>query len=143
MKSFFITLIVFVSILLKVLPDLSFNSNFSTLTQLPECPQTPNCYKSTIETSFLTFEEAALAVNKVLQSMNAEKIEFDLETNIIHSVFRIPFFGWRDDFHVQFIDKQDNIHINIRSASRSGNYDLGVNKRRINKFIKGIDAQGF
>ena len=70
-----------------------------------------------------------------------EKIE---EVNIsdikeLNAVFKIPLFGWLDDVVIHIDSDTSNADItfvHIKSSSREGYYDLGVNKRRVNKIIK-------
>ena len=47
----------------------------------------------------------------------------------LHVTLRSRFFGFIDDLELK-LDPQTK-RINIRSASRSGSYDLGVNRRRV------------
>lgn len=76
------------------------------------------------------------AADEALRILSAESIQKNEATKEIHAVFKIPVFGWRDDLNIAV--KQDGLdtHLFIRSASRVGYYDLGVNKRRVNKFFK-------
>lgn len=67
--------------------------------------------------------------------MDAQRIRTLVNDDRISAVFKVLFF--RDDFDVQVTSKNDEeLWIHLRSASRIGFGDLGVNRRRIQKFIK-------
>jgi uncharacterized protein (DUF1499 family) len=57
----------------------------------------------------------------------------------IHTEFRSAIFGFVDDVEFLFDDKAKLIH--FRSASRTGYYDFGVNRKRMNK-ITDLYLQG-
>jgi uncharacterized protein (DUF1499 family) len=101
---------------------------------LPECPDSPNCSRA----SFVMQGDKQILFNKsreVLESMNAKKITFNADSLTIHAVFVIPVFRFRDDVHIAFTEGDQNTHLHIRSASRVGKSDLGVNRRRVKKFL--------
>ncbi len=107
---------------------------------LAPCPESPNCFRTTqaLKAAPETVQQAFL---KSLSLNNAEKIE---EVNIsdkklINAVFKIPIFGWLDDVVIHVDSNSSNADItfvHIKSSSREGYYDLGVNKRRVNKTPK-------
>jgi len=51
--------------------------------------------------------------------------------------FRIPVFGWVDDLELH--RREDGIA--VRSASRVGSWDLGVNRRRVEALRRGLRAR--
>jgi uncharacterized protein (DUF1499 family) len=59
-------------------------------------------------------------------------------TNYIHATFTSALFGFVDDVEFSF-DEQNKI-MNVRSASRTGYSDLGVNRKRVEeirrRFVK-------
>ena len=102
---------------------------------LPECPNSPNC----IRTQFMVQLESTQAfdlVQNTITQMKADSLTIPTDSIQINSVFRIPLFGWLDDFDVVVSPKEEQTIIFIRSASRVGYSDLGVNKRRVRKFIR-------
>ncbi len=107
---------------------------------LAPCPESPNCFRTT-QTLKADPEAVQQALKKSLTSNNAEKIE---EINLsdkkeLNAVFKIPLFGWLDDVVINIDSDTSNADItfvHIKSSSREGYYDLGVNKRRVNKIIK-------
>jgi len=58
----------------------------------------------------------------------------------IESVFKVLFF--RDDMALQLTDADSNsCYLHIRSASRVGESDLGVNRRRLQRFLKKLQSE--
>jgi len=47
----------------------------------------------------------------------------------VHAEFRSALFGYVDDFEARLDERERRIE--VRSASRSGTSDLGVNRRRV------------
>ncbi len=105
---------------------------------LKSCPDSPNCER-TSRTFSADSASILNAADEVLRAMNAESIEWNEETKQIHAVFKIPIFGWRDDVHIAAHQDGSKTTLFIRSASREGYSDLGVNKRRVNKFFRKLN----
>ena len=61
-----------------------------------------------------------------------------MQTNYISSESKTKVFGFIDD--VEFFFSPDKPVIHLRSASRKGYYDFGVNRRRIEGIRKLFDA---
>ena len=59
----------------------------------------------------------------------------DYTPGIIEAVARTRFYGFRDDVVIRISAIQRESRIDMRSASRSGSFDLGVNARRIVDFL--------
>jgi uncharacterized protein (DUF1499 family) len=105
--------------------------------ELAPCPKTPNCVSSQSQdtahqiaplTYNSTDQEAMARLKTVLQSFRRVKAIAQNE-NYIYSEFTIPVVGFVDD--VEFLLDKDAKVIHVRSASRLGEGDLGVNRRRI------------
>ncbi len=105
--------------------------------QLLACPATPNCVNSQsldAEHSIMPIsytssaEDAYKALKAVVQSFKQSKIEQEKD-NYIYAEFTIPVVGFVDD--VEFLLDDDAKVIHVRSASRLGESDLGVNRKRI------------
>lgn len=108
---------------------------------LSRCPEKPNCVCSeyTDDNSHYiepvsdvenaarqTMEKAASAI----QEMNG-KIQHTKE-HYISATFTSSFFGFVDDLEIRFDTDQGIMH--IRSASRVGYGDGGVNRKRVEEF---------
>ncbi|MGB5398403.1 MAG: DUF1499 domain-containing protein [Gammaproteobacteria bacterium] len=108
--------------------------------QLKECPTTPNCVNSQandkkhfIEPIFITGPplEAKNHILNILKELKQSKI-IVVEHNYIRAEFTSRVFRFVDDVEFYFPDpesKEGVIH--VRSASRVGHSDLGVNRKRI------------
>lgn len=66
--------------------------------------------------------------------MNAHDIEENSDKFTIEAVFKI--FIYKDDVSIRLEAGRLQTLLHIRSASREGYYDFGVNKRRVGRFIK-------
>ena len=116
---------------------MSFSSTQMPDTQnpLPECPSSPNCKRVSLilesdsSSVFSAFEEA-------LNKMKAESI--NSTENRIDAVFKIPLFGYKDDLTVVIEPNERLSQVYIRSASREGYWDIGVNGNRVNRLIRNV-----
>jgi uncharacterized protein (DUF1499 family) len=133
---FFILLLMFFS--KGCAPELLVNESIKN--PLPECPDTPNCIRTSflVEAPLQTISKAALNTLKKMKAYEtAQK-----DDSTIEAVFRIPVFGWKDDVQI-VIKETDNSNsvVHIRSASRTGRSDLGVNTRRVNRFFRWLEKE--
>ena len=103
------------------------------------CPESPNCVSSLadnkdqyIDPIFYSGEPAAVQQEllNILQSFKRVRIT-RLEDNYILAEFRSLVFRFVDDVEFYLDDTHKVIH--IKSASRTGYYDLGVNRRRLER----------
>lgn len=112
--------------------------------QLTQCPNTPNClcsefsehtdhYIDPIKISPNTAsDELDSKLKNIITNMGGTiKTESD---DYIATTFSSAIFGFVDDFELR-IDKEKKV-IHLRSASRVGRSDLGINKKRIELFKK-------
>lgn len=105
--------------------------------KLPICANTPNCVSSQAEDKehYISpfkisgsAEEAWAALKKVLK--NQSRVIITHETyDSLHAEATSLVFHFVDDIHV-ILDAGAGL-IQIRSASRTGHYDFGVNRKRI------------
>ncbi|MGB5260704.1 MAG: DUF1499 domain-containing protein [Gammaproteobacteria bacterium] len=111
----------------------------STAADLSPCPSSPNCVSSQAADSGqrvapLTFtvqpEVAFVRLKQVLEKEPRTKIVRE-EGGYLHAEARSFLFRFVDD--VEFMLDTDNRVIHVRSASRSGYSDLGVNRRRVER----------
>jgi uncharacterized protein (DUF1499 family) len=103
---------------------------------LPPCPPTPNCV---LEAHPYPVEAEALLpmAREALKALKPR--EFAPEGPILHAVYRIgPFL---DDVHVAIEATDDGSILHVRSTSRVGRSDLGVNARRVRRYLAQIDRQ--
>ena len=105
----------------------------ATPTSLPPCPVTPNCVSSQagdVEPFRFSgpageaWQRLIGAVESLKRSRIVEQSDQYLHAEITSRVFRFV-----DDLHCLLLPDQQLIH--VRSASRIGFSDLGVNRRRV------------
>jgi len=102
---------------------------------LPACPSSPNCIRLAVELP-IGVREVYHTCLDVLQDMNAFNIISDSEFYTIEAIFRIALFHFHDHFDIQLEEvENDNTLVYIRSASQVGYSDLGVNRRRVRRFL--------
>jgi len=104
---------------------------------LPPCPKTPNCIR-TSKTYKAGLEKVYESFTHVFDDEAFEWEVIDPKRIELHAVYRIPVFGWKDDVDVIMEESGGSTTVYIRSASREGAYDLGVNKRRANRILKKV-----
>jgi uncharacterized protein (DUF1499 family) len=110
--------------------------------KLKPCPATPNCVSSQSSGErhgmeaipyATTLDEARGRLRKIIQGMERSTIVTEQE-DYLHVEFRSAFFRFVDDVEFYLDDTRKLIH--FRSASRIGNYDFGVNRRRMETIRK-------
>ncbi len=105
-------------------------------TPLPPCPGSPNCaadgkaFDVAPRTLWLIAEHA-------LSRVSPHSVVTDEERLHIDATFRVLLFT--DDLAIRVVPHGDGSALYVRSASRTGHSDLGVNKRRVAKFYKALD----
>jgi len=59
----------------------------------------------------------------------------------IEATEKLPWFGFKDDVVLRFIeDEEGHTRVDMRSKSRVGRSDLGVNARRIHQFLNELEG---
>ncbi len=119
--------------------------------RLTPCPKTPNCVSSLAEDKQHFIEpipyEGETAVTQhelqeILHSFKRVRV-VRLEEDYIHAEFVSSVFRFVDDVEFAFDDVKKIIQ--VKSASRTGYSDLGVNRRRIEKirelFEEGVGSR--
>lgn len=105
--------------------------------KLSPCPQSPNCVCTEYAEDQAHFIEPVSYGNaniKIVRSMIRKAIDSSGGTmaherdNYFAATYRSSLFGFVDDLEVRIDESQKLIH--IRSASRVGHSDMGVNKMR-------------
>lgn len=114
--------------------------------KLKDCPSSPNCVSSQTDSSNHyvspisyngSSQHALSTLVNILKKMKRTKI-VEEEGDYIHAECKSQIFRFTDDLEFLF-DKEKKI-IEVRSGSRMGYSDFGVNRKRIEKirqqFIK-------
>lgn len=112
------------------------------------CPETPNCvssqspdnlhFVSPLSYSSSTFEAMA-DLKKIILQMKRTKIVIEND-HYLSVEFTSAIWRFVDDVEFSFDDVAHTVH--IRSASRMGKYDLGVNRKRIEMIRAAWNVRG-
>ncbi len=98
------------------------------------CPGSPNCI--VVSKSFnITPDKLFPVTSTSLQKMNPFQIKTDSQSLKVKAVFRIPVFLFKDDFQIIITANNASSILHVKSNSRVGHSDLGVNRRRVQKFL--------
>lgn len=111
---------------------------YSNPPTLKDCPDSPNCVSSqaggnqSIE-PFVLQDNTAVSVQKLVHFINSmdSQVAIIHDEKKLHAEFTSAVFRFVDD--LDLILDNDTKHIHVRSASRTGYYDFGVNRRRVEK----------
>ncbi|MCJ8280706.1 MAG: DUF1499 domain-containing protein [Rivularia sp. ALOHA_DT_140] len=107
--------------------------------KLVACPNSPNCVSSqspsSDSTHFIeplkyssTVEKALTDLKSVIQSENRTTI-INESSDYLYAEFKSALMGYVDDVEFYLDSSSNTIH--VRSASRLGQSDLGVNRKRV------------
>ncbi len=110
-----------------------------TANPLLPCPDSPNCVRVSkkFETSRDIIFKAAKSAIKKMGPVNMKIIDDPLRINAVFKAFI-----FKDDFVLLVESKSESSTvIHIRSSSRIGHGDLGVNRRRVKKFLRKLDEE--
>jgi len=110
--------------------------------KLADCPSTPNCVSSQMPADDKHYITPLALVNndgsesqeqliRILSKTKRVKIQTQQE-RYIKAIFTSRFMSYIDDVEFSITDS----HIDVRSASREGHYDIGANRKRIEKIRK-------
>ncbi len=114
--------------------------------RLRPCPDSPNCVSSQSSDPRHaiapiryegTAENARELLIKVVSGMKRSRIVIS-EKLYLHAEFTSAFFRFVDDVEFLLDDVEKLIH--VRSASRVGSFDFGVNRKRVEEIRKRFDA---
>lgn len=105
------------------------------------CPESANCTYHSVhfpKEPGQLFDDVVLMMNQI----SPHKINVDSQSLQINAVFRIPVFGFKDDLKICIKPNEPGgCILYIKSSSRIGKSDLGVNRRRIKRILSLIHQQ--
>ncbi|ABX09345.1 DUF1499 domain-containing protein [Prochlorococcus marinus] len=127
-KNLLLAIITFVFIL-QANPSFAL----SKVETIPECIQTGNCFSTNIKT-----KDVEASFNKLLSNMSLLPRSKLLESTkeYYHWTVKSFVFRFTDDIEA-FLLSSENI-IQLKSASRIGIYDFGINKQRVKKLSQDL-----
>ena len=140
----YITSLLLMLLLSACSPDPATVSDYTAeaVNPLPECPDTPNCFRATLRYPMPHDNLLAKTVS-TLEEMEATNIVVTDDSLGINSVFTIALFGYKDDFDIRLVPDSSDTYLHTRSASREGKWDIGVNKDRTIEFIRTLESNLF
>lgn len=101
------------------------------------CPDSPNCVSSLAEDEQHLIKPLAFSgdaktalekIESIIKGMKRTEILTKTETGL-HAVFTSMLFRFKDDVYFEVNEEEKTI--NVKSASRVGYSDLGVNRKRV------------
>ena len=105
--------------------------------KLASCPAAPHCVSTQVRNPSVppapyqtSRDEARRRLSAIIRGMKGAKVVTEAP-DYIHAEFTTPTFHYVDDLEVYLDDREKLAH--FRSASRSGFYDFGANKRRVKR----------
>jgi uncharacterized protein (DUF1499 family) len=100
--------------------------------KLAACPGSPNCVNSqsdNAQSKIAPLPNVAISrIKEVVESMKKTKV-IEATDNYLYAEFTSNLMGYVDDVEF-YLDSSSNV-VHVRSASRLGKSDLGVNRKRI------------
>lgn len=109
--------------------------------KLAPCPDTPNCVSSQSNDSEHAIDPlpyvSIAEIKKVVKNMERTTIIEETD-NYLYAEFKSRLMGFVDD--VEFHQDDVNQVVNVRSASRLGKSDLGVNRKRVESIREQLKA---
>jgi uncharacterized protein (DUF1499 family) len=106
---------------------------------LPECPDSPNCtrvsqdYDVPADTLFATTQRA-------LDALGPSAMQVQPDAKRATAVYRVALV-FKDDVDVAVDSTGPGSRLHVRSASRVGHSDLGVNARRVDRLLRAVDER--
>jgi uncharacterized protein (DUF1499 family) len=87
-----------------------------------------------------SFSDVFNSVAALVESRNWELVNADRENGIVEATEKLPWFGFSDDVVVRMETIDNEIRVDMRSKSRIGRGDLGVNANRIRDFLSDLES---
>lgn len=99
--------------------------------QLAACPDSPNCVSSVDSRESHGIEPIAGSLSRIKVAISAmDRVNIvEEQDNYLYAEFTSRLMGYVDD--VEFLADPANNQVHVRSASRLGHSDMGVNRQRI------------
>jgi uncharacterized protein (DUF1499 family) len=119
--------------------------------KLPACPNTPNCVSSQAASEDTEHQIAAIAyssapteamnkLKQLIQGMDRTQVITETQ-DYLYVEFTSALMGFVDDVEF-YLDPTTPGQIQVRSASRLGQSDLGVNRKRIEEIRAKLSNRG-
>ena len=113
--------------------------------RLAPCRSTPNCVSSQASTADaehyiapIAFRGSMQALRSAVESMDRATV-ISAEGNYLYAEYRTPLLRYVDDLELYYDEAAGLVH--VRSASRLGRRDFGVNRKRVEALRSIIQAR--
>jgi hypothetical protein len=96
-----------------------------------------------IQTLFLSasFEDVFQSAVELIDSRRWELVNANSDHGIIEATEKLAWFGFKDDVVIRIETADSDTRVDMRSKSRIGQSDLGVNADRIRNFLNDLESQ--
>lgn len=141
-----VLLAIIFSVVISGCAELQRENKMSESDPLAPCPNRPNCVSSAASDprhavapmqlagdSDMEWDEVRMMVGRLPRSRMVKATD-----RYLHVILRSRVFGFIDDLELK-LDPQSSV-IAIRSASRTGHFDFGVNRRRVESLREQLTA---
>ena len=119
MKVFFVSFFIFLGF---VFPSASFASHI----ELSECVEIAHCVKEEWEVN--SIDQPLREIKEIIEN-TPRSVIVELDGDYLHAEFTSKWMKYVDDLEVSFIPESNKLL--VRSESRVGESDLGVNQKRV------------
>jgi uncharacterized protein (DUF1499 family) len=113
--------------------------------RLAPCKRSPNCVSSQADpqdrehyVAPIAFKGPLLALRQAVESMERSKV-IKADGNYLYAEYRSRLLRYVDDLELWYDEKAGVVH--VRSASRLGRRDFGVNRKRVEALRAAIQAR--
>lgn len=104
---------------------------------LPECPDSPNCER--ISQRFEVPADTLYAATQTgLEALGPAELQLQPDSMRASAVYRVALV-FNDDVQVAVDSLTTGSRLHVRSASRVGQSDLGVNRRRVLRLLNRVN----
>ena len=119
MKIFFVGILIFLSFLF---PSASFASHI----ELSECVEKAHCVREEWEVS--SIEQPFIDIKELIEN-SPRSVIVEIDGDYLHAEVTSKWMKYVDDLEVSFVPESSKLL--VRSESRVGESDLGVNQKRV------------
>ena len=119
MKIFFVGIFIFLSF---IFPSTTFASHIN----LSECVEIAHCVREEWEVS--SIKKPFKEIKEIIENTPRTEI-VELDEDYLHAEVTSKWMKYVDDLEISFVPESNKLH--VRSESRVGESDLGVNQKRV------------
>jgi uncharacterized protein (DUF1499 family) len=107
---------------------------------LAACPESPNCERISTDVA-LPADSLFARTRQALRALGPARLRVRPEARRATAVYRVAWL-FRDDVAVAVEPRSAGSRLHVRSASRTGYSDLGVNRRRVQRLLEHLPSGG-